>query len=85
VVLFTSDADSLPVVEPPAPHVRHRPVLRDVAERFPGWRLRQRIPNRYPYRGAGTPTSFADFLIYEPLPSTVQRELTERGARCISA
>lgn len=65
VVLFTSDLDSLTVVEPPAPHVRHRPVVRDVADLFPGWRLRERVPNRYPYRGAGTPTSFADFLIYE--------------------
>jgi SAM-dependent methyltransferase len=68
VVLFTSDADSLATVERPAPHVRHRPVPRDVAARFPDWRLRERIPNRYPYRGCGTETSFADFFIYEADP-----------------
>lgn len=66
VVLFTSDSDSLGGSDRTAPHVRHRPVVRDVARLFPQWRLRQRIPNRYPYRGPGTGTSFADFLIYEP-------------------
>jgi SAM-dependent methyltransferase len=66
VVLFTSDADTLATGERPAPHVRHRPVVRDVARLFPEWRLRERIPNRYPYQGPGTPTSFADFFIYEP-------------------
>jgi hypothetical protein len=39
---------------------RHRGPDQTVAQ------LRKRIPNRYPYRGAGTPTSFADFFIYEP-------------------
>jgi SAM-dependent methyltransferase len=58
VVLYTSDADRLPGLDRTAPHVRHRPVARDVARAFPGWRLRERIPNRYD-------TSFADFLIYE--------------------
>jgi SAM-dependent methyltransferase len=65
VVLFTSDADTLDIVERTAPHVRHRPVVRDIAEHFPAWRLRERIANRYPYRGAGTDTSFADFFVYE--------------------
>lgn len=68
VVLYTSDADTIPLRERPALHVRHRPVVRDVATRFPGWRLRERIPNRYPYRGPGTDTSFADFFVYEPTP-----------------
>lgn len=65
VVLFTSDLDTLAAAEPPAPHVRHRPVVRDIAESFPDWRLRERVPNRYPYRGPGTATSFADFFVYE--------------------
>jgi SAM-dependent methyltransferase len=65
VVLFTSDLDRIELADRAAPHVRHRPVVRDVAAMFPGWRLRERIPNRYPYRGAGTATSFADFFIYE--------------------
>jgi SAM-dependent methyltransferase len=66
VVLFTSDADTLRVRERTAPHVRHRPVGRDVAAAFPQWRLRERIANRYPYQGAQTLTSFADFRVYEP-------------------
>lgn len=65
VVLFTSDADSLTMVERLAPHVRHRSVLRDVAGRFPKWWLRNRIPHLYPYRGANTETSFAEFFVYE--------------------
>jgi SAM-dependent methyltransferase len=67
VVLFTSDRQGLATVEQTAPHVRHRPVARDVGELFPQWRLRERIPNRYPYRGPETATSFADFFIYEPV------------------
>jgi SAM-dependent methyltransferase len=73
VVLFTSDADRLPGTPRSAPHVRHRPVVRDVAERFTRWRLRERIANRYPYQGAHTPTSFADFLVYEPVADPDRR------------
>ena len=69
VVLFTSDQDTLAAGERPAPHVRHRPVVRDIDRLFPRWRLRERIPNRYPYRGPGTETSFADFFVYEPTPA----------------
>jgi SAM-dependent methyltransferase len=58
VVLYTSDADRLPGPERTAPHVRHRPVVSDVARDYPAWRLRERIPNPYD-------TSLADFLIYE--------------------
>lgn len=65
-VLFTSDLDTLTAVERLSPHVRHRPVTRDVAALFPRWRLAERIPHRYPYRGPGTATSFAEFLIYAP-------------------
>jgi len=65
VVLYTSDADSLLVNERTGPHVRHRPIMRDVAQRFPDWRLVDRIANRYTYRGSQTPTSFADFFVFE--------------------
>jgi SAM-dependent methyltransferase len=66
VVLFTSDDDSLDVTERVPPHIRHRPVLDDIAERFPEWRLRERIVNRYPYEGTSfTVTSFADFFIFD--------------------
>jgi len=65
VVLFTSDADRPIRTEHPTPHVRHRPVVRDVADAFPAWRLRERIPNPHPYQGVGTDTSFADVYIYQ--------------------
>jgi hypothetical protein len=64
VVLYTSDADVFRCAHRPPPHVRHRPVVRDVAVRFPRWRLMERIPNRYPYRADEPETSFADFLVY---------------------
>lgn len=65
VILYTSDAENLRVDEPVAAHVRHRPVVRDVAATFPAWRLLERVPNDRPYQGRNTGTSFADFLIYE--------------------
>lgn len=58
VVLYTSDADTVVAVGSTPPHVRHRPVIRDVARNHPDWRLREHIPNRHT-------ASFADFLIYE--------------------
>jgi SAM-dependent methyltransferase len=73
VMLYTSDSTSLTVREQLAPHVRHRPVIRDVSERFPQWRLQKKIANRYPYRGSGTGTSFADFYIYERAPLAALR------------
>ncbi|THV33593.1 methyltransferase domain-containing protein [Glycomyces buryatensis] len=66
VVLFTSDADDPCVAGTFAPHVRHRPVARDVAERFPEWRLRERIENPHAYRKVGPSGSFADYFVYEP-------------------
>jgi hypothetical protein len=65
VVLFTSDADDPSTAGAFAPHVRHRPVVRDVAERFPEWRLRERIENPHAYRKVGSSGSFADFFVYE--------------------
>lgn len=65
VVLYTSDAEDPSMSGEFAPHIRHRPVLRDVAERFPAWRLRQRIDNPRPWRLVGASGSVADFFIYE--------------------
>nr|BFF27640.1 hypothetical protein GCM10025732_56050 [Glycomyces mayteni] len=47
------------------PHVRIRPVLKDVEERFPEWRLRERIANPRPWSEFGADGSIADFFIYE--------------------
>ncbi|MFI5687274.1 class I SAM-dependent methyltransferase [Streptomyces sp. NPDC051636] len=67
VILYTSDDSHRSGASGHTPpHVRHRPVTRDVAERFPEWRLQQKIQNPYPHTGgSGTNTSFADFYIYE--------------------
>lgn len=65
VILFTSDADDPAMAGEFAPHVRHRPVQRDVAERFPEWEFRQRIDNPRPWRTEGESGSIADFFIYE--------------------
>jgi hypothetical protein len=65
VVLFTSDAENPSLSGEFAPHVRNRPVLRDVAERFPAWRLRERIDNPRPWSRENTSGSIADFFVYE--------------------
>ncbi|MGW5659968.1 class I SAM-dependent methyltransferase [Streptomyces sp. NPDC003758] len=66
VILYTSDSSSLDVHEYVPPHVRHRPVTRDIEKKFPGWRLRERVKNAYPHTGGdGRLTSFANFYIYE--------------------
>lgn len=66
VILYTSDSDRLDVTEYVPPHVRHRPVTQDIGNRFPEWRLRERVENAYPHAGGdGRLTSFADFYIYE--------------------
>lgn len=67
VVLFTSDRDDPSLSGTFAPHVRHRPVLRDVAERFPEWKLLQRIDNPRAWRREGASGSVADFFIYSRL------------------
>ncbi len=61
VVIFSSDFER----EEPVPHVRHRAFTAWVAANIPGWTLRRRIPNRYPYREEDGSGSLADFFIYE--------------------
>jgi SAM-dependent methyltransferase len=66
VVLYTSDTDLLAETpDPLVPHVRHRPVMRDVARLFPEWRLGEHVPNRHVYLGSDLPGSFSDFLVFE--------------------
>lgn len=47
------------------PHIRHRQFSDWIDELRPTWNLRQRIPNRYPFKGDTRTGSFADFFIYE--------------------
>ena len=65
VILYTSDSDRIRQVT--APHCRHRPVARYVAQRFPDWGLSQRIRNANPWRGDLEHGSPADFYVYEQL------------------
>jgi SAM-dependent methyltransferase len=58
-VIYSSDRSDVAVTLRQAAHVRHRPFTTDVAERFPGFRLRMHVPNRFPER------SFASFYVYE--------------------
>ena len=48
-----------------ADHVRHRQFTPWVEENAPDWRIKDHIPNRYPYHGDYKKGSFADFYIYE--------------------
>lgn len=63
VVIYSSNTDeNRPNQEA---HVRHREFSRWVDEARPSWKLRMRIPNRYPFDCRTGRGSFADFYIYE--------------------
>ena len=68
VVLYTTDSDIFRD-HPDHPHVRHRPVRRDIARRFPDWRLERVIANRYPPRTGDPDCSLCDFLFYRYQPA----------------
>lgn len=62
VIVYASDMDQ----HWPSKHVRHRNFTRWIDSNISGWRLRERIPNRYPYDPNDQDhTSFADFYIFE--------------------
>jgi hypothetical protein len=63
VIIYASNTDDNS--DNPAPHVRHRHFTRWVENHYPQWNLIQHIPNRYPYNGDYTKTSFADFYIFQ--------------------
>jgi SAM-dependent methyltransferase len=75
VALFTSDADDPSLSGTFAPHVRHRPVVRDIAARFPEWRLRERIENPHDRCEGTCSGTFAGFFIYE------RTDASDRAAR----
>jgi hypothetical protein len=63
VIVYASNKDEAQRV----PHVRHRWFTGWVQANRPGWRLLERIPNRYPETLAdGGEVSFADFYVYVP-------------------
>ncbi len=61
VVVYSSDMED----EAEWPEVRHRTFTKWVGEQAPDWRLRERIPNQYPYVHGELDTSWADFFIFE--------------------
>jgi len=63
VIVYASNHDDTDRAE--AAHVRHRQFTRWVAAERPGWALRERIPNRYPFSGDFRLGSFSDFFIFE--------------------
>jgi hypothetical protein len=63
VIIYSSDTDDTRRDE--GPHVRHRKFSRWVRENLPEWRLVERIPNKYPFRGDYREGSFAEFFIFE--------------------
>lgn len=66
VIVFSSDLDHLPASVNTTPHIRHWPVRRMIAERFPEWRLAIDEPHPSPYRPSDPAgTSIANFLVYE--------------------
>lgn len=63
VVLYASDFDA--PQDPNTPHVRRRAHSPWIAEHLPAWRLRERIPNRYPLADDPGGGSQSDFFVYE--------------------
>jgi SAM-dependent methyltransferase len=63
VIIYASDTDENRGLE--GTHVRHRKFTAWIESNAPSWRLKEHLPNRYPYRGDYRQGSFAEFFIYE--------------------
>lgn len=62
-IIYSSDMNQAGGVH--ARHVRHRNFSQSVKERFPAWKLMEKIKNPYPGKGDFGQGSFADFFIFE--------------------
>ena len=63
VIVYSSNVD-----KEPDSHVRHREFTKWVSENEPGWQLKEKIPNRYPFDPESPhETSHADFYVFEKL------------------
>lgn len=62
VIIYSSDSDDNRYFE--YPHVKHHKFTKWIDLNLPNWKLIQRIPNRYPYKGPGQLGSWCDFFIY---------------------
>lgn len=63
VIIYAFDSDVAP--EPLSQHNRPRRFTEDIERRYPGWKLIERIPNRYPYDVPSGKGSWSDFTIYQ--------------------
>ncbi len=61
VVIYSSNKESFT----PSPHVRHRLFSLWIEQNKKEWELKDYIPNKYPFNGDNSNTSFSDFYIYE--------------------
>lgn len=61
VVIYSSNKESFT----PSPHVRHRLFSLWIEQNKEEWKLKDYIPNKYPFNGDNSNTSFSDFYIYE--------------------
>lgn len=48
-------------------HIRHRKFTNWINENISGWKIKNIIPNKYPYKGDYKRGSLADFYIYEKI------------------
>ena len=62
VIIYSSNTDLNPTIH--APHFKHRAFSNWVEEKFPMFKLVDKIPNKYPFDGTEN-TSVSDFYFYE--------------------
>lgn len=67
VIVYSSNTEEQPDNGPA--HVRHRKFTHWVSLYRPNWKFIEMVPNRYPYDGDYTRTSFSDFYFYERMPN----------------
>jgi len=65
VVIYSSDTDDNTHFQDP--YLRHRRFSIWIQQNLSGWKLIDRIPNRYPYEGDCQGGSVSDFFIYEKI------------------
>lgn len=69
IIIYSSNMDA--AVDSKTPHIRHRHFSRWITDSAPNWLLIAHIPNRYPYNGDHTETTFSDFYIYGLQPQSM--------------
>lgn len=62
VIIYSSNTDKNQSNQPN--HIKHRQFSKWVEQMKPEWKLRQHIPNKYPFKGDTKNGSFSDFYIY---------------------